>query len=258
MFDIEEIIKMYDEGNSVRDIACHFHTYPNKIARLLKKSGKELRTKEEAGKIAVELGKIKPPMLGKKRTEEDKAKIGAARAKKWASMSQNDLETFKEGARERWKAESEQDKVERQRLAGEALRRASIEGSKAEKFLYKELTKAGFNVIMHKSGLIAGEKFEVDLYLPELLVAIEIDGPQHFLPVYGEVSLQRAIKYDTIKNGALIQRGFCIIRVKYLMKSSSNYSNLRMLEMVLDELKKIKQEFPSEGNRLIELELSND
>ena len=31
MFDIEEIIKMYDEGNSVRDIACHFHTYPNKI-----------------------------------------------------------------------------------------------------------------------------------------------------------------------------------------------------------------------------------
>lgn len=258
MFDLKKIEQMYDDGKSVREIASHFNTYPNKIARMLKKSGKELRSKEEAGKIAVELGKIKPPMLGKKRTEEDKAKIGAARAKKWATMSQDELEAFKEGARERWKAESDEDKVERQRLAGEALRRASVEGSKAEKFLYKELTKAGFNVIMHKSGLIPGEKFEVDLYLPDLLVAIEIDGPQHFLPVYGEESLQRAIKYDTIKNGALIQRGFCILRVKYLMKSSSNYSNLRMLEMILEELNKIKQKFPSEGNRLIELELSND
>lgn len=258
MFDLKKIEQMYDDGKSVREIANHFNTYPNKIARMLKKSGKELRTKEEAGKIAVELGKIKPPMLGKKRTEEDKARIGAARAKKWATMSQDELEAFKEGARERWKAESDEDKVERQRLAGEALRRASVEGSKAEKFLYKELTKAGFNVIMHKSGLIPGEKFEVDLYLPDLLVAIEIDGPQHFLPVYGEASLQRAIKYDTIKNGALIQRGFCVLRVKYLMKSSSNHSNLRMLEMILEELNKIKQKFPTEGNRLIELELSND
>lgn len=258
MLELKKIEQMYDDGKSIREIAEHFKTYPSKISRLLKKSGKELRDKKEAGKIAVELGKIKPPMLGKHRTDEEKAKIGAGRAKKWATMSEEELESLKNSARERWNAESDEDKAERQRLAGEALRRASVEGSKAEKFLYKELTKAGFNVIMHKSGLIPGEKFEVDLYLPDLLVAIEIDGPQHFLPVYGEASLQRAIKYDTIKNGALIQRGFCILRIKYLMKSSSNHSNLRMLKMVLEELNKIKQKFPTEGNRLIELELSND
>ena len=222
MFDLKEIERLYDEGKSVREIAACFNTYPNKIARALKKTGKELRTKEEAGRIAFEQGKIVPPMLGKKRTEEEKAHIGAARAKKWASMPEEELEAFKEGARERWKAEPEEVKLERQKLAGEALRRASIEGSKAEKFLYEGLTKAGFNVIMHKSGLIPGEKFEVDLYLPDLLVAIEIDGPQHFLPIFGEDSLQRAIKYDTIKNGSLIQKGFCVLRVKYLMKSSSS------------------------------------
>ena len=258
MPELKEVEKMYDEGKSVREIAEYFNTYPNKIARLLKKSGKQLRSKEEAGKIAVQQGKVKPPMLGKKRTEEDKAKIGAARAKKWATMSQDELEAFKEGARERWKAEPEEAKLERQRLAGEALRRASVEGSKAEKFLYEGLTKAGFNVIMHKSGLIPGEKFEVDLYLPDLLVAIEIDGPQHFLPIFGEDSLQRAIKYDTIKNGSLIQKGFCVLRVKYLMKSSSDYSNKRLLDMVMEKLKSIRDKFPSKENRLIELELSND
>jgi very-short-patch-repair endonuclease len=258
MFDLKEIERLYDEGKSVREIAACFNTYPNKIARALKKTGKELRTKEEAGRIAFEQGKIVPPMLGKKRTEEEKAHIGAARAKKWASMPEEELEAFKEGARERWKAEPEEVKLERQKLAGEALRRASIEGSKAEKFLYEGLTKAGFNVIMHKSGLIPGEKFEVDLYLPDLLVAIEIDGPQHFLPIFGEDSLQRAIKYDTIKNGSLIQKGFCVLRVKYLMKSSSDYSNKRLLDMVMEKLKSIRDKFPSKENRLIELELSND
>ena len=258
MFEISEIEKMYDEGKSVREIAAFFNTYPNKIARALKKTGKELRTKQAAGKIAFEQGKIVPPMLGKKRTEEEKAHIGAARAKKWASMPEEELEAFKEGARERWKAEPEEVKLERQKLAGEALRRASIEGSKAEKFLYEELTKSGYNVIMHKTGLVPGEKYEVDLYLPDLLVIIEIDGPQHFLPIFGEDSLQRAIKYDTIKNGTLIGKGFAIIRVKYLMKSSSGYSNQRMLKMVDVELEKIKKSFPKKENRMIELELSND
>lgn len=258
MFDLKEIERLYDEGKSVREIAAFFNTYPNKIARALKKTGKTLRTKEEAGKIAFEQGKIVPPMLGKKRTEEEKAHIGAARAKKWASMPEEELEAFKNGARERWKAEPVEDKVERQRLAGEALRKASIEGSKAEKFLYEQLTKGGYNVIMHKTGLIPGEKYEVDLYLPDLLVAIEIDGPQHFLPIFGEESLQRAIKYDTIKNGALTGRGFVVLRVKYLMKSSSNYSNQRMLNMIEEELEKIKKSFPSKENRIVELELSND
>jgi very-short-patch-repair endonuclease len=258
MLEIKEIEKMYDEGKSVREIAKHFGTYPTKIARMLKKTGKELRSKEEAGKIAVEQGRIKPPMLGKKRTAEEKAVIGAARAKKWASMTESELESFREAARERWKAEPEETKAKRQQLAGEALRRASVEGSKAEKFLYEELTKSGYNVIMHKTGLVPGEKYEVDLYLPDLLVIIEVDGPQHFLPIFGEDSLQRAIKYDTIKNGTLIGKGFAIIRVKYLMKSSSDYSNKRMLKMILEELEKIKKSFPKKENRMIELELSND
>ena len=258
MLDIKLICEMYDNNKSIRDIASIFNTYPNKIARELKKAGKQLRSKEEAAKIAVETGKIKPPMLGKKRTEQDKLRIGTARAKKWASMSDDELESFKKGAKERWDAQSDEDRQYRQQRAGEALRRASVEGSKAERFLYEGLTKLGFSVIMHKTGLIAGEKYEVDLYLPDMLTIIEIDGPQHFLPIYGEDKLQKVIKYDSIKNGALLSKGFCILRVKYLLKNTTNISNIRLLDIVHTELKKIKDCFPSKDKRLIEVEIADD
>jgi len=257
MLEVNKLIKLYEEGKSIRDIATILNTYPNKIARELKKAGKELRTKEEAAKMAVENGKMKCPTRGKKRTEEEKIKIGTARAKKWASMSEEELEEFKKNAQERWNAQTPEEKIHKQQLAGEALRKASIEGSKAEKYLYEHLTKAGYSVIMHKVGLVPGEKYEVDIYLPDMLTIIEIDGPQHFLPVFGEESLKRTIKYDTIKNGALIGKGFCVIRVKYLLKHVSVVNNDRLLHLIKSETK-IEAKFPDKEHRLIEVELSND
>ena len=111
---------------------------------------------------------------------------------------------------------------------------------------------------MHKVGLIPGEKFEIDLYLPNLLTAIEIDGPQHFLPVYGEKNLRRNIKYDAVKSGALLSRGMCVIRVKYLLKHTSQSTNNILLKLVESELKKISQNFPEPKDRLIELEINNE
>jgi|694.fasta_scaffold01364_25 very-short-patch-repair endonuclease len=259
MLDIKEIIyQYYTEGKSIREIAEKYQTYPNKIARALKDAGQELRSKAEAGKLAVDSGKIKPPMLGKKRTQKEKDNIGQKRADRWKEMSTEKLEAFKENAKVRWDSRSHEEKIETQRRAGEALRKASTEGSKAEKFLYEQLTRDGYDVIIHKVGLIAGEKFEVDLYLPKLNVAIEIDGPQHFLPVYGEHNLRRNIKYDAIKNGALLTRGLCVIRVKYLLKHSSDSINNKLFQLIKSELAKIEQRFPPEGYRLIELEISND
>jgi very-short-patch-repair endonuclease len=257
MLDIKKICDLYDDNHSIRDIAEIFGTYPNKIARILKKTGKELRSKEEAAKIAVESGKIKPPMLGKKRTQAEKDNISAKRAKKWQEMSKDDLETFKQNAKDRWESQTPEEKSYKQKKAGEALRRASIEGSKAEKSLYGTLTKLGYDVIIHKTGLIPGEKYEIDLYLPSLLVAIEIDGPQHFLPVYGEENLSRNIKYDAIKNGALLSRGICVIRVKYLLKHNSQRTNKQLADAVVNELKKIEQKFPNPEDRLIELEIDH-
>lgn len=258
MLDIKQILDYYHEGKSIRDIAKLCDTYPNKVARLIKDTGIELRSKKEAAKIAVNQGKIKPPMLGKKRSQAEKDNISSKRAKQWKDMSDVDRDAFKDAARERWDSQSHEQKLDRQKRAGEALRRASTEGSKAEKFLYEQLTRDGYDVIIHKVGLIAGEKFEVDLYLPKLNVAIEIDGPQHFSPIYGERNLSRNIKYDAIKNGALLTRGLCVLRVKYLIKHNSDSVNNKLLQLVKSELTKIEQKFPPEGYRLIELEISND
>ena len=258
MFDIKEICRLYNNNSSIRDIAALFDTYPNKIARILKKAGVTLRTKEEAAKLAVEAGKIVPPMLGKKRTQEEKDNISLKRSKKWKELSDDELNAFKQGAKDRWNSQSEEDKVERQRRAGQALRKASVEGSKAEKFLYNELTKAGYDVIMHKKGLISGEKYEVDLFLPKLMVAIEIDGPQHFLPIYGEDNLNRNMKYDSVKNGALISRGICVIRIKYMLKHNSQTINRKLFDSVSEVLNNIQTKFPDKSNLLIEMEINND
>lgn len=258
MLNIVKIIEDYNSGKSIRELAEENNTYPNKIARLLKKSGTLLRSKEDAAKIAVAMGKINPPMLGKKRTQEEKDNIGNKRAKKWKEMHAEEKDEFKKNAKDRWEARSSEDKVNMQKQAGKALRRASTEGSKTEKFLYEHLTKSGFDVTMHKVGLISGEKFEVDLYLPSLGVAIEIDGPQHFNPVFGQANLDRTIKYDALKNGALLSKGLCVIRVKYLLKHASRSSNAKLLQLIISELRKIENKFPEEGYRLIELEITNE
>jgi very-short-patch-repair endonuclease len=256
MLDIKKIIEYYENGMSLRDIAKMYNTYPNKISRIIKKTGMDLRSKEEAAHSAIAKGKIKPPMLGKFRTQEEKDNISNKRYKKWKEMTENDLESFKLKAKERWEAQTTEEKAYKQQRAGEALRKASTEGSKAEKFIYEQLTKLGYDVIIHKTGLIPGEKYEVDLFFPSLMVAIEIDGPQHFLPIYGEKNLNRNIKYDAIKNGFLISRGICVIRVKYMLRNSSQITNNRLLSLIIKELKQIEQKFPEPENRLIEVEIT--
>ena len=87
-----------------------------------------------------------------------------------------------------------------------------------------------------------------------LRTAIEIDGPAHFLPIWGETNLQRHIRADAQKAGLLINRGFAIIRVKNLIKNLSAKNMRDVLNSIIVELKKIEEEFPPPTKRLIEIE----
>jgi len=144
-----------------------------------------------------------------------------------------------------------------QESAGRALRITASEGSKAEKSLKKNLEAEGFEVVLHKKNLIQG-KYEIDLFLPEIKTIIEIDGPQHFKPIFGEVKLQKTIKQDTIKNGLLVAAGYCVIRVKYMCKHLSQSVERKLWSLVSEEVGKIKDKFPPKGKRFIELEISNE
>tara|TARA_R110000824_G_scaffold46485_2_gene133525 strand:+ start:13097 stop:13876 length:780 start_codon:yes stop_codon:yes gene_type:complete len=252
--DESYVVQKYQENSSTYSIATELGTYPKKIERILKKNGITLRTRSEAQTAAIKTGRSKHPTKGEKRTEEEKNNISKGAELRWKNLSDEDREKFSKGAKQRWDkipADKKRDMMEK---AGRALRIASIEGSKAEKFLQRKLNEMGYDAVLHKKDLVEGN-FEIDLFLPELNTIIEIDGPQHFLPIFGEKKLQNVIKFDSIKNGLLVSKGFCIIRIRYLCKNMSRAVERRLWDLVSEQIETIKDKFPSEGKRFIELEI---
>jgi len=252
--DESYVIKKYGEGSSTIAIAKELDTYPKKIERILKKNGESLRSRSESQSLAIREGRAKHPTKGTKRTEEEKTKISMGVEKAWQEMPAEAKERFRESAKDRWEKIAPEKKREMQEKAGRALRMACLEGSKQEKFLNSKLQEMGYEVVMHKKGLIEGN-FEIDLLLPELNTIIEVDGPQHFLPIFGEDKLAEVIKMDSIKNGLLISKGYCVIRVKYLCKHISRSVERRLWDLVSEQVEKVSSSFPPKHKRFIELEI---
>jgi len=253
--DEKYVINQYADGFSTISIAKELDTYPKKIERILKKHNQKIRTRSESQKLAIEKGRSKHPTEGTTRTEEEKLAISKGVEKAWQNMSEQDREVFSKNAKERWDSIPESKKKEMQERAGRALRLACLEGSKQEKFLRDKLEELGYEVVMHKKGLIEGN-FEIDLLLPKLNTIIEVDGPQHFLPYFGEAKLAETIKMDSIKNGLLVSKGFCVIRIKYLCKNMSKAVERKLWDVVSKEVAKVEKSFPPKHKRFIEVEVS--
>ena len=251
----EYIIEQYvEEKKSTYEIAQDLKTYPNKIRRALNTLGVNLRDKSSAQTVAIESGRHEHPTRGKKRTEAEKVAISNGMASYWENMEEDERERRSELSKKQWADMSEEDKANLRKLAAEAVRKASKEGSKIEKFIYEGLTKLGYDVIFHKRGLVANENLEVDLFVPAINTAIEIDGPAHFLPIWGEQSLNRHIRADAQKAGLLINRGFVILRVKNIIRNLSQKNMRETLAAIVIELRKIEKKFPPATKRLIEIE----
>ena len=63
---------------------------------------------------------------------------------------------------------------------------AQGKGSRLERYIAEELRRRGYLVEERSIHYTAGKDFEVDLALPNELIALEVDGPTHFLLIYGE------------------------------------------------------------------------
>ena len=255
--DPSKIIELYvEEKLSTKAIAERYNTYPNKIRRLLESNGVQIRSKSQAQKQALKNGSAVHPTKGKKRSEESKDKISNSLEKHWNNMSEEERGRRSAIAKENWEKLSEAERKEIQRKGSDALRETIRDGSKAEKSLFSNLSKIGYDVELHKKGLIAGEKYEMDLYLPDINTIIEVDGPQHFMPIFGEKHLREYVKHDAIKNGIMIKNGYCVIRIKYLCPSFTRGVENRLWEMVEPVVKQVATKFPPKSKRLIELEIS--
>lgn len=254
----QKIITLYTKKDkSTYEIADMMDTYPNKIRRVLKKHGVELKSKSEAQKNALKSGASTIPTEGKNRTMQEKLKISKSLKKTWDSMSEKEYNRRVDQAKERWVNMTEEEKNKMRAMSQEAIRKSSKEGSKLERFIAESLRKEGFKIESHKKNLFGSSQNEVDIYIKSLKTIIEVDGPSHFVPIWGEERLQKQIKSDEQKSGLALSRGFAIIRIRHMeghKKSMCLVEREKLKENIIDILNSFKVKFPARSKRYIEIE----
>lgn len=249
----KQVIRMYNEENqSTYEIAKQLDTYPNKIRRTLKKHGYDLKDRSEAQKVALASGRSTHPTAGKERSMEERVAISSSLVDYWENMSQKERKKRVQTAKNNWKKLTERQKETMRQRGIAAIRQAASEGSKLEKIFQQRIEAAGYNVEPHKL-IIPAENLEIDLYIPRLKTIIEVDGPSHFLPIWGEEKLQKQVNADLRKSGALLSKGYAVIRVKSLGQESLAKRE-SLIEQVLTHIYEIEDKFPPRSKRFIEVE----
>ncbi len=245
------LIEQYQNlGKSFGDIAKDIGTYANKIRRDAIKYNIEIRDKSQAQKNALNTGKTKHPTKGKQRSEDVKNKIGKGVMVSWENLTEDELNRRKQIAKENWENLSDDTKADILSSANIAVREASKTGSKLEKYILNRLLKDKYKVDFHKEHFLSNTKLQIDLFLPALNVAIEVDGPSHFEPVWGNDSLSRNQKYDNKKTGLILGKGWVLIRVMQL-KDFSKAKADQLYTILLEHIIRIANKFPEKDNRII-------
>lgn len=224
---------------SFGSIANQCETYANQIRRDAVKFKIKIRDKSEAQKNALSSGTHSHPTKGKTRSDDTKNKIGSSVMKSWEELSADELDERKNKSRKNWENLDQNIKDNILKSANDAVRVASKTGSKLEKYLLDKLLSDGYKVDFHKEQTLVNTKLQIDLFLPTINLAIEVDGPSHFEPVWGDESLKKNIKYDTKKEGLITGRGWHLIRIKQRKDFSKARSNL-IYQLLVDAINDVK------------------
>jgi very-short-patch-repair endonuclease len=245
----EEFLKKYeDDLLSIGELAKLGQTYPNKIRRALIKNDFALRTKSEAQKIALQTQRHKHPTKGVGHSQQTKEQLSNTMSQVWEDMPQKQKEQRCKKAKQIWNQKSDDEKQAFHQKGGDAIRETARDGSKLEKYLCDQLLREGYEVDYHTKHRLANELLHIDLLLPTLRIAIEVDGPSHFQPVWGEDNLQKTLKTDNQKNGLILGQGLCLIRIRH-SKSPSWSTQRKIWNKLLSIIQSIEQQFPKPGKR---------
>lgn len=240
------------EQCSFPEIATAAGTYSNKLRRDAKRLGVAIRSQSDAQSLALKQGKRKHPTEGKARNEADKIKISEALATSWKNLAPSERQRRADIVRKQWDNMSDDDKANFHHKAMDAVRVASKEGSKLEKYILAELLAAGFRTEFHKEHLIVNERLQLDLFLPKINVAIEVDGPSHFSPIWGAKTLERNQRADKEKAGLLLSKGLVFVRVIQDKPLSQKYQR-DIVNALVAKLNEIVVKFPERQDRYIEI-----
>lgn len=240
------------DQKSFGTIAKQYGTYPNRIVRDAKKFNIPVRNKSQAQKNALSNGKHKHPTKGRKRSEAEKINIGSGVMKNWSNADPKRLSQKKENAKILWDKRTDEEKNNMLSKANLAVRQSSKLGSKMEHYVLNFLIENNYKVDFHKEQMLANTRLQIDLFLPEMNIAIEVDGPSHFAPVWGEEVLSRNIAYDQKKSGLIVGKGCRLVRIK----QKKDFSKSRA-SMVCDRLKSVLDNINQTSSKIIEIEDNN-
>ena len=242
----------YDKNMSWIAISEELSTYPNKVRREAKRLGIESRDKSGAQKVALKEGRSEHPTQGTERSDDTKLKISDSQGKIWDNLTDSERAKRALVAKESWDRKSDSEKKDIISKGSSAIRKASKEGSKLEKFILNELTKRNYRVQFHKEHWLKNQKLETDLFIEDLRTVIEVDGPSHFEPVWGEENLKKNQRSDLEKTGLVLEQGLVLIRIRQTKRISNRYLR-SVLVKLLEVINQIKEKFPKENKRYIEL-----
>jgi|19_taG_2_1085344.scaffolds.fasta_scaffold00068_12 very-short-patch-repair endonuclease len=234
------------------EVAKLVGTYPNKVRRDATKLGVQSRDKREAQKVAISEGRNEHPTEGKTQSQETRAKISESQGKVWDGLTENERNDRSNIGKEAWNKKTPSERATFFKKSSEAIQQASRNGSKAENFLFEKLTQEGYRVDKHKEHILQNERLHIDLYVPSCRAAIEVDGPLHFEPVFGEDKLEKRQAADQQKNGLILSSGMVLIRVKLVKRESQRYMR-ELWSSVEEVLAKVKNKFPPEHERYFEV-----
>lgn len=234
----QDVRRLYlDKGLSMRKVAEAVGAPLATLSRFMKKHGIIARDKGQAQKNY--LRGHDHQMKGRKHTAETKKQISASLGDFWEGLTDEEREEVKRKIGSAWKRKWELMSEQERKLMMEGLsskaKESQGQGSRLERFIAEELRKRGYFVEERSTNYTAGKDFEVDLALPTERIAIEVDGPTHFLPIYGEEHLERQQERDARKDDMINSIGYSVLRVR---DNNGSLSILRInrIEQAIQEI----------------------
>jgi len=236
--DVGAVINDYINNHmSASQLAQKYKTYTNKILRTLRKMGVDIKDKSDVQKEALGTGQRAHPMKGKHHKKESKDKIGHNVMLKYESFSEDRKKEIGEKHAKSWKERSEESIIDMRQKGAKAIRISSQEGSKLEKYLYEHLQNRGMMVLMHQN-ISENANLEVDLIINN--VAVEVQGPSHYEPIYGEEKLMKTQQADMEKLNSLLKFGYSVIYIKHTCKKKSDVHYKGVLNLLLETFKEVE------------------
>lgn len=231
-FLLEEFV---NKGKSTFEIAKEVGCFPTQIRRMLKKYGIPPRDRSDARKLAIQ--QRGHHMEGKVRTEEEKLAISMSLQSYWDELPEDEAEERRKNAAKvamaNWEALDEEQKKETINKLHKGNKKAANRGSKNENAVAEMLKERGYKVYQRTTEFTPECTYEIDIALPSLSIAIEIDGPTHWSPVYGEENLERVQAKDERKDQMLMSCGWSIVRCRDHSSSPSKAICRRIVDRLI-------------------------